>query len=57
MENCYTVSSLKEAIQLAGNRDIFVSYFPEFDEEGFVKVIDERFNGEIPYTYVTYTRK
>ena len=86
MENCYTVSSLKEAIQLAGNRDIFVSggarlyeealpivekmyiteieetfdgdtYFPEFDEEDFVKVIDERFEGEIPYTYVTYTRK
>ena len=85
-ENCYTVSSLKEAIQLAGNRDIFVSggarlyeealpivekmyiteieetidgdtYFPEFDEEDFVKVIDERFEGEIPYTYVTYTRK
>ena len=85
-ENCYTVGSLKEAIQLAGNRDIFVSggarlyeealpvvekmyiteieatidgdtYFPEFDEANFVKVIDERFEGEIPYTYVTYTRK
>ena len=85
-ENCYTVGSLQEAIQLAGNRDVFVSggarlyeealpivekmyiteieetidgdtYFPEFDEEDFVKVIDERFEGEIPYTYVTYTRK
>ena len=85
-ENCYTVSSLKEAIQLAGNRDVFVSggarlyeealpvvekmyiteieatidgdtYFPEFDEADFVKVIEERFEGEIPYTYVTYTRK
>lgn len=85
-ENCCTVGSLQEAIQLAGNRDVFVSggarlyeealpivekmyiteieetidgdtYFPEFDEEDFVKVIDERFEGEIPYTYVTYTRK
>lgn len=85
-ENCCTVGSLKEAIQLAGNRDVFVSggarlyeealsvvekmyiteieatidgdtYFPEFDEADFVKVIDERFEGEIPYTYVTYTRK
>ena len=85
-ENCYTVGSLKEAIQLAGTRDVFVSggarlyeealpvvekmyiteieatidgdtYFPEFDEADFVKVIEERFEGEIPYTYVTYTRK
>ena len=85
-ENCCTVGSLQEAIQLAGNRDVFVSggarlyeealpivekmyiteieetidgdtYFPEFDEKDFVKVIDEKFEGEIPYTYVTYTRK
>ncbi len=33
------------------------TYFPSFDKEQFVKEIDERFDGEIPYTYVTYTRK
>ena len=33
------------------------TYFPEFDENQFDKQIDERFEGEIPYTYVTYTRK
>jgi len=33
------------------------TYFPEFDKELFDKVIDERVEGEIPYTYVTYTRK
>lgn len=33
------------------------TYFPEFDAEDFVKTIDEHVDGEIPYTYVTYTRK
>ena len=85
-ENCYTVSSLEEAIQLAGNRDVFISggaglyeealpivdrmyiteidkvidgdtFFPQIDDSDFVKEINERFEGEIPYTYVTYTRK
>lgn len=85
-ENCCTVKSLKEAIRLAGNRDIFISggaglykealpivekmyiteiekeiegdtFFPEFNESDFIKEIDERFEGEIPYTYVTYTRR
>ena len=32
------------------------TYFPHFDENDFVKEINERFEGEIPYTYVTYTR-
>ena len=32
-------------------------FFPAFDKEDFVKEIDEHFDGEIPYTYVTYTRK
>ncbi len=31
--------------------------FPEFDEAAFDKTIDERVEGEIPYTYVTYTRR
>lgn len=31
--------------------------FPAFNEEEFVKEVNERFDGEIPYTYVTYTRK
>ena len=85
-ENCMTAKSLSEAIQLAGDRDIYISggarvyeealplvekmyitevdlevdgdtYFPPFDKEQFIKEIDERFEGEIPYTYVTYTRK
>lgn len=30
--------------------------FPEFDETGYTKTIDERVEGEIPFTYVTYTK-
>lgn len=85
-ENCMTAKSLQEAIELAGDRDMYISggarlyeealplvekmyiteidceiegdtYFPEFDEALFDKEIDERVEGEIPYTYVTYTRK
>lgn len=85
-ENCYTADSLQKAIELAGNRDIYISggarlyaeaidlvdkmyiteieadiegdtYFPDFEEELFDKEIVERFEGEIPYTYVTYTRR
>lgn len=85
-ENCYTASSLQEAIELAGDRDVYISggarlyeevlpivekmyvteidksidgdtYFPKFDEEDFIKEINERFEGDISYTYVTYTRK
>lgn len=85
-ENCMTAKSLQEAIELAGDRDMYISggarlyeealplvekmyiteidceiegdtYFPEFDKELFEKEIDERVEGEIPYTYVTYTRK
>lgn len=33
------------------------TYFPSFDETLFVKEINEHFDGDIPYTYVTYTRK
>ena len=33
------------------------TYFPVFDNEQFIKEINERFEGEIPYTYVTYTRR
>ena len=33
------------------------TYFPEFDKNMFEKEINERFEGDIPYTYVTYTRK
>ncbi len=85
-ENCYTAKSLTEAIELAGDKDVYISggarlyeealplvekmyiteidleiegdtYFPAFKEEEFVKEINERFDGEIPYTYVTYTRR
>lgn len=33
------------------------TYFPHFDEKGFVKEVNEKCEGEIPYTYVTYTRR
>lgn len=85
-ENCYTVSSLKDAIELAGEKDVYISggaklyeeaipivkkmyvteiekvidgdtYFPDFDENSFIKEINERIETDIPYSYVTYTRK
>ena len=85
-ENCMTAKTLQEAIELSGNKDIYISggaklyeealplvekmyiteidcdiegdtYFPPFEKEQFVKEINERFEGEIPYTYVTYTRR
>lgn len=85
-ESCLTAKSLAEAIQLAGDKDIYISggarlyeealplvekmyiteidcdiegdtFFPAFNITEFVKEIDEHFDGEIPYTYVTYTRK
>lgn len=33
------------------------TFFPQFDKEQFTKEINERFEGEIPYTYVTYMRR
>lgn len=32
------------------------TFFPEFDESLYTKTIDERVEGEIPFTYVTYTK-
>ena len=32
------------------------TYLPKFNEEAFYKEIDEKFTGDIPYTYMTYTR-
>lgn len=32
------------------------TFFPEFDKSQYVKTIDERVEGEIPFTYVTYTK-
>lgn len=85
-ENCLTAKSLSEAIELAGDKDIYISggarlyeealplvekmyiteidydvegdtFFPAFDKEEFVKEINEHFDGEILYTYVTYIRR
>lgn len=85
-KNLITVRSLKEALDIAGDRDVYISggkkifeeaihivdkmyitlvdkviegdtYFPDFNEEDFIKQIDEQFHGDIPYTYMTYTRK
>lgn len=84
-DNCFTASSLTQAIEMAGNRDIYISggsalykeaisivdkmyiteidkvidgdtYFPEFNELDFIKEIDEKFMGTIPFTYITYTK-
>ncbi len=33
------------------------TYFPKFANEDFIKELDKRVEGEIPYTYMTYTRK
>lgn len=33
------------------------TFFPQFDGKQFIKEINERFEEEIPYTYVTYTRR
>lgn len=85
-ENCMTAKSLAEALELAGDRKVYISggarlyeealplvekmyiteidaeiegdtYFPMFDETLYEKEINERVEGEIPYTYVTYTRR
>lgn len=85
-DNCLTARTLGEAIELAGEKDIYIAggvrlfeeslplvekmyvteidldiegdtYFPHFEQEKFVKEIEEKHGGEIPYTYVTYTRK
>ena len=86
MDGVHTVTSLKEAMDKAGDRDIFISggerlykeaidivekmyiteidldvegdtRFPEFDERKFIKTTDKVIDGDIPYRYVTYTRK
>lgn len=33
------------------------TYFPPFDNEQFVKEVNQKCEGEIPYTYVTYTKR
>lgn len=33
------------------------TFFPQFDESEFEKKIEEHVDGEIPYSYVTFTRK
>lgn len=33
------------------------TYFPEFDSASFVRQVEEEVPGDIPYRYVTYTRK
>lgn len=84
-DNCTTVRTLKEALKVAGDRDVYISggarlyeeainivdkmyvteidieiegdtYFPDFNENDFVKHVDEHFSGEIPYTYLTYSK-
>lgn len=54
----------KEAINLVDKMYITLvhkevegdTYFPDFDENKFKREIVEKFDGEIPFTYVTYTR-
>ena len=85
-EGVKTVTSIEEAILLAGDKNVYISggagiyreamdmvdvmyiteidaeidgdtYFPEFDESLFVKTVDACVEADIPYRYVTYTRK
>lgn len=85
-EGVKTVASIQEAIDLAGDKNVYISggagiykeampyvekmyitevelepegdtFFPEFDENEFIREVDEEIDGEIPYKYVTYTRK
>lgn len=85
-EGCLNARSLEEAIDLAGDMDVYISggavvyaqalhlaeklyiteidaefeadaFFPEFDESLYARQVDEAHGGDIPYTYVTYTRK
>ena len=84
-DNCLTAKTLEEAIELAGDKDIYIAggvrlyeeslalvekmyvteidlevegdtYFPHFDQEQFIKEVEEKHEGEIPHTYVTYTK-
>lgn len=85
-ENCMTATSLSEALQLAGKRDVYISggnrvyeealplvermyvteidadiegdtFFPVFNKQDFTKTTIKIVAGDIPYSYVTYTRK
>lgn len=85
-ENCMTATSLSEALQLAGERDAYISggsrvyeealplvekmyiteidahiegdtFFPAFNEQDFTKATVKVVAGDIPYSYITYTRK
>ena len=33
------------------------TYFPEFNKDEWIREVEKEVDGEIPYTYVTYTRK
>ncbi len=81
-----TVRTLREAIAIAGDKDIYISggvrlyeealpiiekmyiteinldiegdtYFPSFDKSQFTKEINQISNDDIPYSYVTYTKR
>lgn len=85
-ENCTTAGSLQEAIEIAGDRDVYISggaglyreaialvdkmyiteidaeiegdtYFPEFDQSLWEREVTQHVEGDLPYDYVTYTRK
>lgn len=85
-EGVKTVSSIQEAIDLAGDKNVYISggagiykeampyvekmyitevdlepegdtFFPDFNEDDYIREVDEEIDGEIPYKYVTYTRK
>lgn len=85
-DNCTTAGSLREAIEIAGERTSYISggealykeavnlvdemyiteidaviegdtFFPEFDEDNFIREVVSHVEGELPYDYVTYRRK
>lgn len=64
-ENCTTAGSLQEAIDLVDKMyvteiDVEMqgdTYFPEFNMALFDRKAEGHVDGELPYDYVTYTRK
>lgn len=83
---CRTASSLPEAIEMAGEKDIYIAggeklyeealpladrlyiteidaefegdtYFPQYDNDMYERVVCEHVDGGIPYTYVTLYKK
>lgn len=58
-DNCFTAKSLNEAIQMAGDKGIYISGGARLYQEA-LPIVENMYvteiDAEIPFTYVTYTR-